>query len=79
MSGLRFPRWQQVQPPCPGAVPTAPRTEPPAPTWTEGPWGAGGLRSGHVLGLPSKSPAHVTTTIGGGLMKLSTDGYFVVL
>lgn len=56
---------------------SAPRMEPPAPTWLEGAGGGGGLSSGHVLCLQSKSPAHVT--IGSGLMKLSTDGYFVVV
>lgn len=70
---------QSAQVPCPSAPSRSHQTPP----WTEGPGvGGGGLAGGWAgiwpRALPqSKSRAHVT--IGSGLMKLSTDGYFVVV
>lgn len=77
---LGFPRWQQVWPKCPGASPLCSHgaTRPPPGPRARGGGGGGVGAAIWPRALPqSKSHAHVT--IGSGLMKLSTDGYFVVV
>lgn len=66
-----FPPRCQVSPPLNLATSSPSRLD-------RGPWGVGRWAEARPRAPPqSKSPAHVT--IDSGLMKLSADGYFVVV